>query len=268
MIDLNQIAFILTIIAFSLAIWQTRIALQEASRQRKEASRQREEARHQTEKLADISNALSTRYIGDKFSEFLPEIERVINKVNKELLILAVNPIMGDFSAPKECLAVRHSVDNVFESSPDVTVSCIFGNSAVRRKLFEEQFDEARKDWNYWRSKPEIDQKLKNYLKKFDIDIEELTFERFCDLGESRKVEALKTTYNRAKVIEIDFLSPVYMWIADDKEAVFIFRTTEPTYQAAAFSTSDQRLIIALGHIYQEYLKLSQKQNNNSNFNK
>ncbi len=146
---LTILGFVFTIIALALSLWQTWAA------------------RRQTKELAAISNALSTRYIGN-FPECLSYIKNIIGSANQELLILYMIPAIRQFSDPNEWLAIKHSLEKVLMPSRKVNVKCIFGDPSVRRMLHIDQFQNEAKHWNAWRNNPSHMVKLK-HIQRFHI---------------------------------------------------------------------------------------------------
>ena len=54
---------------------------------------------------------------------------------------------------------------------------------------------------------------------------------------------------------EANISMPIYVWIADDKEAVFVIPTSGPYSQEHGFETKDRDLVNGLRYIWDRYAK-------------
>jgi hypothetical protein len=144
---LTVISLALAIIALVLSFWQTWAAFR------------------QTKELTAISNALSTRYIGN-FPEHLSYIKNLVESANQELLILCMIPTMGQFSDPDKWLEIRYCLEKVLMPSRKVNVKCIFGDPTVRLELYKDRYQNAANNWNAWRKNPSNMDMIKHIFDK------------------------------------------------------------------------------------------------------
>jgi hypothetical protein len=188
---------------------------------------------------------------------YLSYIKNLIQSANQELLILCMIPAIGQFSDPNEWLAIKHCLEKVLMPSRKVDVKCIFGDANVRRIMHKEQFENAANDWNAWRNNPSQMVKIKHIFDKNDFKqgIQSISFDDFLDLLEQSNVNALKTVYKGAEIVEVQYRFPLYLFIVDGKEAIYIVQTIKPNFIAHAFWTSDMRLIGALINMHREYFE-------------
>jgi hypothetical protein len=61
--------------------------------------------------------------------------------------------------------------------------------------------------------------------------------------------------YKGAEIVEVQYRFPLYLFIVDGKEAIYIVQTIKPNFIAHAFWTSDMRLIGALINMHREYFE-------------
>jgi len=235
--DLNDstvVGLILTIIALLLSCYQTWAG-----------------SLH-TQKLTTISNALSTRYLG-QFPGFFSEVEKVTSNAKDNLLILNSIPLPLVFTDENAWFGLKQSIERSLKLK-NIKVSCVFSDKTNQDLFSRKQHDRAVSDWTAWRSEPHNIQKIKSFFDRCDGagDVNNLTSDGFFHLFEHAAAEAIRTTYKGAVVYEIPFRPPLYSWVADGKEAVFIISSTSPSFRAEAFWTTDSDLIGALVRMHHE----------------
>jgi len=243
MVDLKDIllsptvvGLALTIVALGLAIWQASAA------------------HHQTVELTRISNALSTQYLGI-FPEYFPQLSRLIESAKHEVLIACTLPVHGIFSNPDGWLSMKHALESALAPSHNIKIRCVFSDYLSQQARLIDQYKQAFTDWDSWLSHSDNTGRIRYFLEKFGngMTIKELKPDIFIKLIMTASIDELKTTLIRAEIFQINYRPPVYMWIADSKEAIFAIPTTTPYFQAQAFWTTDARLISSLIHMHQEY---------------
>ena len=261
--SLTDITNIATVVALVLAIGQTLLAHRQtkdlsfisdtARRQMEELPSISDTARRQTDELSFISNALSTKYLGS-FPEYLTQLNSLVENTKRDLLILSTIPSHGVFSDHEEWFKRKQALEDALHRK--VKVNCVFANASKREEHRRNQFRDALANWSAWRSNPVNAARLQQIVDRFGDggSIQELTSDQFLNLLETASIQELERTYKGAAIItQIHFRPPLYMWIADGKEAIFAFWTTRPNHAAQAFWTTDVRLIDALAKIHQEY---------------
>lgn len=75
----------------------------------------------------------------------------------------------------------------------------------------------------------------------------------FVELNNEIARQEMATTYRGADTVEVNDRLPIWMWVADGKEAILVIPKTSPAFDAQAFWTADGRLIGALKNIHEEY---------------
>lgn len=206
-------------------------------------------ARQQTTDLKLISNSLSTRYLG-QFPDYFPDVIDVIKSANKELKVVCTIPIHGVYSKRDGWLGTKHELENA--ENRGVSVFCVFADRTNREDFLKRQFPNAVAQWSTFRTNNL--QKIEIFLKSHGSGtIDALSSNGFFDLFDKAAATELNTTYKSATVKEVAYRPSVYMWIADEKSAVFAISSTAPAFFAEAFRTTDTKLIQSLVRLHREY---------------
>jgi hypothetical protein len=230
------LSLFLTVIALALAGWQSLASFK------------------QTKKLSSISDSLSTRYLGE-FPEYLPQIANMLLRAKQDISIVCAISCHGVFTSPDGWLFIKQAIETALGINNKINVSCVFTDKHIIRSISKNQYQEAFSNWKNWCLNHDNMIKIQHFVNKFGSDqqIEKLSIEDFLDLIEKAATETSRTTYKGAKIIEVNFRPPLYMWIVDGKEAIISIPTTVPNYCAQAFYTTDARLLTALINMYNEY---------------
>lgn len=138
---IDAASFALVITALGLSIWQVLAA------------------RRQTKDLAVVTESLSTRYLGS-FPTYVQELTSLLQRVERELLILSTLHSHGAFSDPDGWLSIKHAIEAALGPTRHVRVSCVFGNAEQRRNLLNDQFKADLTDWPIWSRNPSVKSKL------------------------------------------------------------------------------------------------------------
>ncbi len=239
------VGLVLTIVAFGIAIWQTRLAIS-----------QNRDASSQANRLGQIADALSTKYIGP-YPQYIAQIPEVLSRATRQIRVLCSVPMHGVFNSPDAWLKSKQAIEAFLaDSTSDRELRCVFATKEEREKLQRNQYKSLEANWEKWNHDPDNQKKLLSLLNRVaprDAAASK-TFEGFLQLLERASVRELSTTFERALISEIEYPPPMFLWIADDKEAIFVLKTTYPEFRAEAFWTSDARLIQSLTKIHESYM--------------
>lgn len=231
---LTSVGLALTILALLLSIWQLWAA------------------RSQTTQLKQIGDSLSTRYLGE-FPHYLREIAPLLGEAQSRVLVACTIPAHAVFTAPDGWQAVRTALDALIGEKRKVELRCAFSTHAAQREFLSAQFDFARQTWSQW-SQDEGNVRRLN-----------LFFSRYGS-AEARSYEDFLACFDRANDAVVDALSrvadvnsyprriPMYMWIVDEKKAIFAVATSHPYFSAKAFYTTDASLITSLIDLHAELM--------------
>jgi hypothetical protein len=147
---IDAASFALVITALGLSIWQVLAA------------------RRQTKDLAVVTESLSTRYLGS-FPTYVQELSSLLQRVERELLILSTLHSHGAFSDHDGWLSIKHAIEGALGPTRHVPVSCVFGNAEQRRNLLNDQFKADFTDWPIWSRNPSVRSKLEVFLNKLNV---------------------------------------------------------------------------------------------------
>src|SRR5581483_10985652 len=111
---LGHLAALASVVALAMAVWQVKDA-----------------------RL--VRESLSTRFIGE-FPDFLPEIGRVLDKAQSEIVIVCDFPSYGRFSKSEAWLSYGHTIEKKIETGVRVLFICMTPEARVafsRRQFFD-----------------------------------------------------------------------------------------------------------------------------------
>jgi hypothetical protein len=237
---------ILTMIAFIIALWQTRLAI-----------KQNKDAKKQADRLEAIADALSTKYIGS-FPEYITKIPAVLEDAASEIRILCSVPMHGIFNNPSAWLETKHAIERfISKQSGSRKLLCVFANKAERERLLKNQYRSLSNNWDEWISSPENHLRISDLMMKIKTKWanESISFETLMNCLEMAADEELNSTFRRAIIVEVDYPPPMFLWIVDNKQAIFVLKSTYPEFRAEAFWTSDARIIKSFIQIHDSYME-------------
>ncbi len=234
-----------------LGLCLTVVALLLATAQSWQAHGQAVLLARQNKALEFVTASVSTRYIGP-FPEWIPEVTELVKGANRELLILAANPVLGYFGRPDMSLELLHAIESKARSS--VVIKLICQDERSRAERLRRQFPSSAQEWTEWLPKNQT--KVEEFLRYRhpEINTSELDYEKFIDLHAQTQREIIRESYklHGVDVSEVDLIMAMQVWIADRQRAVFSFEAVgTKTY---GLSTSDpsfvEALYLTVGNVY------------------
>lgn len=210
----SVIAPIATVIALSLSWWQNK-------------------------DLQDISNSVSTRFVGA-----FPENMRSINELiggSKDVLIITDTPSYGHFSNPYEHNLYIKRLKEITEAEGKVRV--LVYNDNIRMESIKDQFssyslDEIKELKSYKKYIKYLERKKKRKIKHDKI---EDFFQHLFDEGSEIIHELRRSGVEIKKTSE---KQQIFIWIGDNsRQAVFSMLNYGPTNREVSFRTYDQKFI-------------------------
>jgi hypothetical protein len=193
----------------------------------------------QRRKIQQILEETSTRFLGP-FPRHLEYLREIIDRAESEVVIMADCADYGSFSQPEAHNAVVHAIENARMPSRNVTVRlliCGEPQSITRASRFWGiSLEELRKDKEFNRCftsyftlhppAPDTDDQFKERLGESQNNCERRLREATVEIGKLPSE-----------------ISELFLWIADDNEAVFLFPNNDIGVSGLAFRTRDSRLI-------------------------
>jgi hypothetical protein len=210
-------------------------------------------AKDHTDKLDSIRSAMPTHPIGP-FPDCIRHIASLMEKANKEIIILCDFPAYGSFSAPHDFLPYRQVIEQKIDKGLKVEITCL--KSERRIDLIHEQFSKGEREWETWKRR-HVQEFLKAHHR--DVTVEELTYTQFTSFLEEENLRILRMfreafTKDDAKIHEVDAHIPIYFWIVDDS-AIFTIPIFSKTAIEHGFQTSDKDIIRGFRAIRDRYLR-------------
>jgi hypothetical protein len=240
----------LTVLALLLSI----IQLYQANKAERENKKALEEAKLETQKIANKYDELTilatTQYV-DVFPKNMPKIIELIQGTRNSLTIITDVAAYGHFSNPSDSDRYIRELEAL--SSPDKKIDIRFlcYNSDETKRHLAEQF-------------PDFD--VLKTTEQFD------TYGRWHPNNLPKSKDELVTQIDRAGIGFLNFLKsrkptinitakelPIFMWISDDKTAIFSLHNYGQSPREHSFITSDPRFIQRLKEIAEEAFVNSQE---------
>jgi len=201
-----------------------------------------------------ISDSLSTHYVGN-FPANMDEIIKLIPTANRSLVIVCDVPAFGHFSNPEGFRDYNLAFQNLLnrqKNRPEVTLITY----DLQRRLcnsanqFGPSFEEFKKGFIY-----------KHYFEYWNSDKKEpdvKTMEDFCKWVDNRHRRFQADLDEKGvKVYETSKDLRAFLWIADEKDAIFSFYNYGSENREVSFRTNDKKLIDSLLLIAKEAQNLS-----------
>lgn len=214
------------------------------------------ESRKQTKNLYSVSQSLSTRFLG-QYPDYLPEISALLGRARREIRIVCPVPIHGAYSQPIYWLDIEQKLEKFLIQKEiglsSINIIAVFSDECCRRRMIDMQFPDAKRNWEKWCANTDNRRSVKAFSDRFGNGISIESFDGFADVLECADHHEILNTYKGADVVEIDHLPTIYMWVCDQREAVFCIPSTISTFVAAGFWTSDQGLVRALVDTHKAY---------------
>lgn len=217
----------------------------------------------QYEGLQKISSSLSTKYIKE-FPDYLPDIEELVLSARKSLRVMCTYPQHGAFSQPETWKDIKNAITEKI-SEDYIEAEMVFSSAHQRVRADVKQFEEAISNWSSWRD--DNRDRLQKYISTHrsarvrtkitsaDPDsrgglkdaVDWLWFQ-----DESERATVFDW-HDHARIYESDHLMPLFVWIVDDREAVFVIMTYDHEVLGYGFKTVDMAAIKSLIRLFDRY---------------
>jgi predicted nucleotide-binding protein with TIR-like domain len=197
-----------------------------------------------------IDRSTTTRYVG-KFPTFYDEIVQCVSKATESVKIACDFIGYGYFSAHQVWEHYLAALEERRRRGAKVQVVVL--NSTWRHAQLEAQFAHNERAWNRLRADPEFNRLLTAYATRRGRQI--TTREEFVAVQATQDLEDMQK-YGSAIASELTekrSRMPVFLWIADAKEAVFSIPTYDAGVSEYGFYTRDLELVAALTRIWFAY---------------
>lgn len=200
-----------------------------------------------------LSTHLNTNYIGEFPDFFETSICQCINRAEKEVFIACDFPAYGSFSKPEIYEKYLELLKN--KRSKGVEVKVIMLNEKGRKELNALQFAQSEEQWKSLQENKSFIDKLEKFrLRSSRKIINQKDFFEALTKHQNFAATNLITKYADT-VTELSSIMPIYIWIADEKNAVFSIPTFGEYSVEHGFETKDKNLIKALRSIWNRYNK-------------
>lgn len=227
---------IVSSIGFIVGVLSLAYAFLQSYQSKKAAEESRKASTSLAASLELIEDSLSTRYIGPG-PNFFPNICDKLSQAESEIIIVCAVPGFGYFTDFKQWTRYKSEIERKIAAGVPVKIVCL--NERQRIYFQRLQFSWEGTEWDKWLKDESnnIPAKMALFLKHehkdfFEQDIrgiakEILAAERvislkeFLALLESAHQRIARYDFRNAQVIETDKHLAVYLWLVDNKSAVF-----------------------------------------------
>lgn len=206
-------------------------------------------AKAHADRLSEINESLSTRYVGE-FPRFFPKIVEVMGKATQDIVILCDFPAYGSFTDRKCWTRYKHAIEEKLLDGIKIQMTCF--SDGLRRSTVDNQFFDAQQ-WDNWKADHRNSELLEELRKwhKGSPTVGALSKEQFIQLLADEEHDALTQTFQGADIKEIDDYVPLHFWIADQAYAVFAI--TSSSNKEYGFFTIDRQIIASLKQMRDYY---------------
>jgi hypothetical protein len=253
----SAIVALATLLALLLAVYES----MRSKRQSTQLQSVSEEFLKNQRELEKISQSLSTKVIGI-FPNYLDRLAELISSAENSVRIMCAYPQHGAFSCPDGWSKLEGAIREVIRND-EIGVELVFSSSRVRLENDREQFHEALSDWDSWKNRNS--RQLSVYFQKNSGGVNTSDYHspqdlKTCEdwfqlqeLCEQNALAVWRGWDGLLDITEVDELMPVFVWIRDDNEAIFVLMSYEQSAVSYAFYTCDAGLVGALASLVHRY---------------
>lgn len=200
-----------------------------------------------------MARSLSTAYVGT-FPSFIEKcILPCMENAQKEIRIACDFPSYGSFSVFRIFDRYKKLLESKHHNN--VNVSFLVLDEAGREDRTLRQFGTNEKEWQNLKRDASFSKLFDDFTTRTGTTAS--TLKQFR--SELRRLEANYVTAFKEKIPgalkEASISMPLYVWIADDKQAVFVIPTPGPYSEEHGFETKDRDLVNGLRYIWDRYAK-------------
>jgi hypothetical protein len=241
---LVTVAPVVTVAALGLAVYQSYQAIKSE------------------QKIEAIAGSVSTQYV-NVFPDNMPKINELLEKTQKSLVIVSDIGAYGHFSSPHNSNSYVGELDRLSDPAKKIDLEFICYSRAAADEHLQDQFGlntllasfngDQGKAWQKFHDdhKDAFAAYRPWHYNKEPIDMDDLK-KQINDA-----TDGLLTMLRSRKGQESIYLAsktelPIFMWIIDDKEAIFSFHTYGQNAREDSFRTTDPRFIARLKEIKDE----------------
>lgn len=245
---ISVIAFVISMIAFLLAIYQTQLAL----KQTREARESTKEVQLQLCQLDEIRQGLSTQFLG-RFPDYFRKVADLVEQAERDIFILVPFPSVGCFTSPDSFIRYKQAIERKTIKAEGVAVYMTCQTHEQRLLRCKEQFNKEGPEWEDW--KRENVRMIESFLFTYGqgTSIEKLSRDDFVKMLEIIDQQLIPREFAKTDYAETELDIPIYLWIIDEKIAVFAIASVTEAHYSFGFMTTDQKLITAFKDVSIRY---------------
>ncbi|HLA53511.1 MAG TPA: TIR domain-containing protein [Flavitalea sp.] len=196
-----------------------------------------------------VDRTSRTKYIG-KFPDFFcKDVIDCIMSAKKTIHIATDSLSYGSFSVAKVYESYIQHIINKVRSGVQVTM--IVYNEEHRSQGFRSQFARNEKQWEELNRDPLFRELLVGFSTREGKAIPGK--EDFFRALEDQELQEITNYHSHFSVAETSQIMPLFLWIADNKEAIFSIPTFTTSSSEYAFKTVDADLVESLHEIWNRY---------------
>jgi hypothetical protein len=211
------------------------------------------QARDAELKIRNIAESVSTKYL-DEFPKNIPSINKLFGETTSSLLIVTDFPAYGFLYHHKAFEEYRQRLEELTLPGKSIEIRLLIYNEATRKKKLE-----------FFLHDKGAEQLAKiDFFQSLDTKDKPKTFDEAWNIINSGNEDFRKELGNRKVAIhETATDLPVFVWIRDNKEAIFSFYFYGQAPGEVSFHTIDPKLIKVLRDIAEAAFNQQEKPNEN-----
>lgn len=240
----------LTVTALLLSV----IQLYQANKAERNNKRSLEETKAETQRIADRYKELSilatTQYV-DVFPKNMPKIIELIQGTRNSLTVITDVAAYGHFSSPGDSDRYVREIVGIASPERKIDVRVLCYNSNETKLHLKDQFP----DFDVLKNTPQFDSYKPWHQNDLPQNKDQL-IKQIVDAG-ILFLNSLKTLKPVIRTTSKEL--PIFVWISDDKTAIFSLHNYGQSPREHSFTTNDPRFIQRLKEIADEAFGNSQE---------
>jgi hypothetical protein len=211
-----------------------------------------------TRELQVLEGSLSTQYLGP-FPTYVRDIERLLKKTEKDVLILCDYPAYACFSNSRGFRQYQLAIEDLISRKKIVRLIC-FDETRQDSYLPHVFHVEKEAAWQEWRSSAINLKRLKRFIKSHkqeaklpNVSHDSISPEEFARLMRVPNRTMFNHSFFHAERRQTKEAAPIFFWLIDNKEAVFAISSLAKGVSEYGFWTRSPELVKALKGLWVTY---------------
>jgi hypothetical protein len=197
-----------------------------------------------------IADSVSTQYV-DIFPKNMPEIIKLINRTEHSLTVITDVAAYGHFSSPPNSANYVRALEALNDPDRNIHIEVLCYNPTKAREKLVEQFGIQDFEAIKFETFKKENKTYKTYLSRHNGEEPQSAgalYTQIIQAGDALMKNLIKSNSTTTVKTTSEDL-PIFMWIRDDKEAIFSLHNYGQSPREDSFRTTDARFIARLKEI-------------------